>query len=260
MKGRIFLIAIAFLLLFFNSIAFSAPDVPPKPIQFRYVYDYAGLMSQNDIEEIERVGKALDDATKAQIIVVTVDTIGDYPIEEYSLALFRNWGIGDKEKNNGVLFLVVKDRLLKGQAGKVRIGVGYGLEGAIPDSVAGRILDDFVLTSWAKGEYSKGIYAGYMAVASRVAKEYNIDLQGLDVSEYSVNTSSNDSSISWEDIAAVIILILIFIIFGRGGRNIRRNWWGPGSFGSGGFGDFRGGSFGGGGFGGGSAGGGGASR
>lgn len=92
-----------------------------------------------------------------------------------------------------------------------------------------------------------------MAIASRVAKEYNIDLQGLDASKYSVNTSSNDSGISWEDIAVVIILILIFIIFGRGGRNIRRDWWGPGSFGSGGFGGFRGGGFGGGGFGGGEA-------
>ncbi|MDE4542307.1 TPM domain-containing protein [Thermoanaerobacterium sp. R66] len=259
-----------FLLIFFPILIFGqifAATIPPKPSQYDYVYDYAKLMSQNDIDTIRNIGKEIENLTGAQIIVVTVDDIGDYQISDYALNLFRNWGIGQKDKNNGVLLLVDKKRLLEGLSGKVFISVGYGLEGAIPDSVAGRILDDYVLPKWNDKDYSGGIVEGYKAIATLVAKEYNVDLKNVDQSQY---TQQNDSSSKKaEGIISVIALIILLIIF----SNIRGWWWrGPGGFGPGGFGGFGGfgtggggfgggfGSGGGGSFGGGSTGGGGAGR
>ncbi|NLL18707.1 MAG: TPM domain-containing protein, partial [Clostridia bacterium] len=88
---------------------------------------------------MEGVALALKKASGADLVVVTVENLGGYTIEEYALELFRRWGLGDKEKNNGVLLLVNKENVLTGQSGRVRIEVGYGLEGAIPDGKAGRI-------------------------------------------------------------------------------------------------------------------------
>ncbi|MFU0783045.1 uncharacterized protein EDC21_11649 [Thermohydrogenium kirishiense] len=261
--GKVFLLSILFLLIFTEIFAAS---IPPKPLQYDYVYDYAKLMNQSDIETIRSIGKEIEDLSGAQIIVVTVDDIGNYQISDYALNLFRSWGIGQKDKNNGVLLLVDKKRLLKGLSGKVFISVGYGLEGAIPDSVAGRVLDDYVLPKWDNKDYSGGIVDGYKAIASLVAKEYNIDLKNVDTNEYpQPNTDNNDKV---KGIISVVIFIILILIF----SSFRRNWWwggGPGGFGGGfgGFGGSGGSGFGGGGFGGsggsfggGSTGGGGAGR
>ena len=89
---------------------------------------------------MQKIAKAIDDRTKAQVVVVTVNDLSRMEIEEYALNLFRNWGIGDREKNNGVLILVNKESLIANQRGRIRIEVGYGLEGAITDGKAGAIL------------------------------------------------------------------------------------------------------------------------
>jgi uncharacterized protein len=85
---------------------------------------------------IVSIGRELYDKTGSEAAVVVIDTTGDESIEEYANGLFREWGIGNKQKNNGVLLLVaVKDR-------KMRIEVGYGLEGILPDGKTGRIRDE----------------------------------------------------------------------------------------------------------------------
>ncbi len=254
------------------AVSYTAPSIPPKPETIGYVYDYAGIIDDADESEMRSLGKSIDDASGAQIVVVTVDDTGDYPIEDYALDLFRQWGIGNKEKNNGVLLVVNKKNMMQDISGRVRIQVGYGLEGAIPDSVAGRILDDYVLPRWDEDDYSEGITDGYMAIAKQVADEYDLDIEGLK-SMPSVSNEPSENRIDYGTILLIIILILAFFPFGggRGRRAVRRNiWWGgfggfgpgPGGFGGGGFGGGfgGGGSSGGGGFGGGSSGGGGASR
>ncbi|MBZ4665333.1 TPM domain-containing protein [Mahella sp.] len=271
---RIWACFLAFMLI--SVVVSAAPPIPPKPSEFAYVYDYAALVDAEDEQRINESGAAIDNASNAQIVVVTVDNTGDYPIEDYALELLRDWGIGDKEKNNGVLLLVDKQRLMDNHSGKVRIEVGYGLEGAIPDSVAGRILDEYVLPQWDQKAYSEGITEGYMAIATRVAEEYNIDLSGTDgYTPISVDTDPEEgdsSETSWGSVIFILIVMafIFFNIRSGGGRRGRYNRWGGppfggfgGSFGgSSGGGGFGGGGFGGGGggFGGGSSGGGGASR
>lgn len=156
----------------FSSLASAAPQVPPKPTSGSiYVQDYANLLSSQTKATINSVSRDLDSKTKAQVVVVTVPSLNGQPIEDYSLELLRTWGIGDKEKNNGVLILVaLNDR-------QSRIEVGYGLEGALPDGLTGRIQDQAMIPSFSSGNYDQGILQGYASVANIVAKEYNVKLE-----------------------------------------------------------------------------------
>jgi uncharacterized protein len=212
------------------------------------------------------LARALDRATGAQLVVVTVESLGGTSIEESALKLFRTWGIGQKDKNNGVLLLVNKENLLAGRPGRVRIEVGYGLEGAIPDGLAGRILDEEVLPAWEKGEYSEGIYRGFLALAGAIAQEYGLDLsRHPEMEPLSSYAASATNGGDWGEIIAVLAFLVFFGSLAWLGFR-RRHFRGPGGpfwgwpGGFGGFGGFGGGGFGGGGFGGGSSGGGGASR
>ena len=139
---KIMLLLIA--ILFLNFVLFSgiikAEPIPSKPDSNVYVFDYANLINESDEQEMKKIAKALDDKTKAQIAVVTVNDLSGIAIEDYSLRILRDWGLGDKEKNNGLLILINKENLIAGRSGRIRIEVGYGLEGAINDGKAGAIL------------------------------------------------------------------------------------------------------------------------
>lgn len=269
MRKNSLLIAIL-LVLSLTGGALAAPPVPPAPNPARPVNDFAGMLEPDHISRMEGVALALKKASGADLVAVTVDNLGGYTIEEYALELFRTWGLGDKEQHNGVLLLVNKENVLADRSGRVRIEVGYGLEGAIPDGKAGRILDEYVLPAWAKGSFSEGIYHGYMALAAAIAEEYDIDLsRAEELAGLSDYQTAPEDELSLGTI--IVILIIILIIAGLQSQQTRRrpprrrsfydddHWGGPfisgGGFGRGGFG---GGGFGG--FGGGSSGGGGASR
>jgi len=275
-NGRVkikFITMLVVLIATFSIIVQAAPKVPAPPEPARSVNDFAGLLGPTAEQELEAIGHEIWKQTGADVVIVTVPSLDGFSIEEYALTLFRSWGLGDKEKNNGVLFLVDKERLLGGQPGKVRIEVGYGLEGAIPDGKAGRILDELVLPPWEQGEYETGIKAGYQALVAAVAAEYEVELEDnprlVQVKEYAMTDSSSAKVYS---LLPVIFLFLIILaaLFSR--RFRRLAWWGTvlnrhprrpqGPFDDffGGSGGFGGGGFGRGGFGGGSSGGGGASR
>lgn len=269
--------------LMFVSFALAKAQIPKKPAENIYVFDYADLIDSSDEDEMRALAKEIEDKSKAEIVVVTVESLGSYTIEEYANELFNSWGIGDKELNNGVLILVNKENLLSGKRGRIRIEVGYGLEGAIPDGKAGRILDEYAIPAFENKEYSKGIRDTFLAVASEVAKEYGLKIEGLsgygvsddftqnDNSSTTVHVKQEEKDISGFGVFIVVFLIIIFSLINR--RRKRTYWWGQdpwdrdndhhhfGGFGGfGGFGRGGGGSGGFGGFGGGSSGGGGASR
>ena len=177
-------------------------------------------------------------------------------VEDYSLQLGRAWGIGNQEKNSGVLMLVaVNDR-------KSRIEVGYGLEGALPDGKTGRIQDDYMLPYFKDGDYSSGVKNGFDAVIAEVCEEYNIEVpDGVSPAESKAESSAA------ETIMTIIVLMAVFgIAFiprfrGPRGPHSGGRYYRGGGFYGGGFGGGSGGSSGGG-FsgGGGSFGGGGSSR
>ena len=160
-----------FSLILLISLLFLSPTclAMEKPTERFYVNDFADVLSDETEQYIFDESVKLKNATSAQIVVVTVPNLEGKSVEEYSTELFRSYGIGDKEKNNGVLLLVsVGDR-------KLRIEVGYGLEGALPDAKAGRIRDNYLTPYLKDDKWDEGILNGYKAIFQVVAEEYNYD-------------------------------------------------------------------------------------
>jgi uncharacterized protein len=215
-----------------------------------HVSDFAGVMSASDRSATERLLTELEQKTGAQVAVVSLKTLDGGQIGDFSTRLFENWGknrgIGQKGKDNGVLLLGATG---EGRGNRLRIEVGYGLEGVIPDAAAGRILDTYVLPGWNQGQYGTALAGGAVAIAQRIAADKGITLSGMPTSIQRTPAKRGFPLMN-------LILLLIFIPFA-----IRHPWIllmllssGGGSRGGG----FGGGGFGG--FGGGMSGGGGASR
>ncbi|ADQ03636.1 protein of unknown function DUF477 [Caldicellulosiruptor owensensis OL] len=202
--SAVFIIAVSSFLI--TSFTFSEVQVPKKPGENIYVFDYANLIDSSDEEEMRALAREIEDKSKAEIIVVTVETLGSYTIEEYANKLFKSWGIGDKKLDNGVLILVNRENLLSGKKGRIRIEVGYGLEGAIPDGKAGRILDEYALPAFENKEYSKGIKDTFFVVAGEVAKEYGVEINSIEGFKNYESEHSNDKS---NAVMTVFVAILI---------------------------------------------------
>ena len=242
------------LLMSLAPIVNAAPAIP-EPRGDIYVQDFENLLSREQTNELNRLGRALEDRTKAQIGVLTVTTLDGYSVEEYALQALRKYGLGDKKLNNGVLLLLSME---DGEPGNrpLRIEVGYGLEGALPDGKVGRILDNVTIPYLVNNQPGEAIVETYKTLYNEVAKEYGVQdqltPQNITVPQNADN-QKGDLPIGW--IILIVVFLAVDFIFFRGtltffllsmlGRG--------GGRGGGGGGGFRGG-------GGGSSGGGGASR
>jgi murein DD-endopeptidase MepM/ murein hydrolase activator NlpD len=122
----------------------------PDPIGF--INDFANIIDKEYEDKLITLIEDLENKTSAEIAVVTVDSLAGVTIDEYSYELFNKWGIGKKNKNNGVLLLIAVNEK------SVRIEVGLGLEGIITDYIAGKILDDLVIPKFKEGNFNQGIY------------------------------------------------------------------------------------------------------
>ena len=212
-----------------------------------YVNDFANVLNDETKNYITAQGRTLAEKSKAQVVVLTVKNLEGKTIEDYAINVFREWGIGDKDKNNGVLLLLsIEDR-------KVKIEVGYGLEGAINDGKAGRILDQYGVPYFKNSDWNMGVYKVYSSLIEEVYKEYS-----LEVPKEIENVTKSDPDKSDKEyimLSAIILCVLLIIIFSKKGGGTPFIG-GGGPFVSGGF----IGKNSSGGFGGGSSGGGGASR
>lgn len=237
-----------------------AQDIPTKPNPPRLVNDFANALSADQRAALERKLVAYDDSTSSQIALVIVPSVQPYDISEYAFKLGREWGVGKQGKNNGIVLLwAPQDR-------KVFIATGYGMEGAIPDAIAKRIVSDVILPQFRNQQYYQGLDQGIDTIIKYASGEYKADPS---------DRNSNEEAPSGLVIFIVIFIVIIIIISrskggrGGGGRGYRSGrgggpifWpyttysgggsysgnWGGGS--GGGFGGFGGGSFGGGGAGG----------
>ncbi len=154
----------------------------PKPVG--YVNDFAGVLDEGSKSRMTMLIAALKEKTGAEIAVVTVETTEPRAFEEYSVELASEWGIGKAGEDTGVLILLaMKER-------KVRIEVGYGLEGVIPDGLAGEIRDKSILPDLRSGNYGSGLLKGVQAVSGIIAKEYDVDLGSYNTNEARKYTSS----------------------------------------------------------------------
>lgn len=243
-------------------------DIPDPPDPPRLVNDLAGVLNPSDAETLERKLVAFNDSTSTQIAVAIVPTLNGYDKMDFTYRLAEKWGVGQKGKNNGVM-IMVKPKTAS-ERGEAFIATGYGLEGALPDAVCKRIVENDMIPYFKSGDYYGGINAAAGTIMSLVKGEYTADqyLKGSKSSPYAM-------IIPIIILAAVFFLIrssrarsysigknipfwTAFWLLGSMGRGSHSGSWTDFSSGRGGFGGFGGGGGGFGGFGGGSFGGGGA--
>jgi uncharacterized protein len=190
--------AVIFIVVFAASFAIAA-DIPYLTGR---VTDNAQIISPEARKSITERLKAHEELTTNQIAVLTVQTLGGQSIEEYAVAVFKEWKLGQKGKDNGILLIVApKDR-------RMRIEVGYGLEGIMPDSVAGSIIRNVLTPSFKAGDYAGGIDAGVQAIISV--------LEGGKVPEGESGTGKKSSGLNMEtpDMSLAERILIGAFVFG----------------------------------------------
>ena len=261
MKKRILKFAAILVLVVIALCGCSDESGYPKATERFFVNDFADVLESSDEDTMYNMAVSLNNSTTAQVVVVTVESLDGKEPYEYALELGREWGVGTEENNNGIVILLSEgDR-------EIYIAVGYGLEGALPDSKTGRIIDLYGLEYLRRDDFSKGITAIQNAVVNEVYLEYGMEPQDGYIAIDRIGDSQTASEDAGEVIVSwVIMLVIVMIVLMLSGRRRRGFFWfgGPpfmgGGFGSGrgsgGFGGFSGGGFrgGGGSFGGGGAG------
>ncbi|MCG3205626.1 MAG: hypothetical protein KCHDKBKB_02348 [Elusimicrobia bacterium] len=224
--------------------------LPERPRS--YVTDQANIIDVNKRTQLESLLNRFETLSSVQIAVVTVYSLDGSDINEYANRLFKQWGIGHKGKDNGVLFLIAPNER------KTRIEVGYGLEAILPDGLTGRILDEQVLPHFRAGDSSAGILSGTQEICRVIASKSNLDIS--QIGELQTKSTENSATSFIDGDLLYFILFVIVVLIMTQSRRGRRGPGGFGGYGGGGFGGFGGGGGGFGGFGGGFSGGGGASR
>lgn len=262
-KSGNILTAILFAALFIFTGVFQLSakesDFPPKPNPPRLVNDFAQMMTPTQQDNLEQELEGIARNTSTQITIITVNSIGDYETSQYVTELGNRWGIGQKGKDNGVIIFAAKNDH------KINISPGYGLEGALPDIICGRIIRNEMAPAFKEGNYFLGFESAATAVIQATKGEYKADKKAPP-------STFNLGGL----IGLVVIIVVILLLIRKGGGGGGGNYMsrdggsfltgallgsllggmgrgrggfggGGGGFGGGGFGGFGGGSFGGGG-------------
>jgi len=229
------------LLLFISWLpAQKLPDVTGQ-----YVNDYVGWLSQQEINNLNKMLRVYEDSTSNQFLVAIFPDAQGYAVEEFSIRLAEKWRAGKKGRDNGLLMAIFREERA------IRIEVGYGLEDVIPDAIAFQIAQSLIPSYFKENNYYQGIYQGLRALIEAAAGKY----QG-------VPGDQSEGDYNW---MPLIIIVILLILFARGRKysgGSSGGWRNSGPFfggfgggfggssrSGGGFGGFRGGggSFGGGG-------------
>jgi uncharacterized protein len=238
------LVGLTFGLLQAQNSRFPSPKAGDYPVN-----DFADIIPPQDEQLINRFLSAYADSTSTQIVVVSIDSLGDEDPNLYAAELGQAWGVGSKKADNGLIFLIApNDR-------KVAIQNGYGLEEYLTDARTKLIIENYILPSFREGDYPGGIKSGLNQIV--------LVLQGKFEGQPPAQKNKK-----WTRFLPFGLILLFFILSmrnrnngGRGGYRGGGGIWlggmpmgGGGGFSGGGFsGGFGGGGFGGGGFGGGGA-------
>ena len=191
---------IKYLILVLLSITFiSNVKAIVQPTNNFYINDYANILSSEIEEYILKKSVQLDDSDGTQIVVVTVPNLEGMSLEDYATKLFRNFGIGDKEKNNGLLLLLALEER------QFRVEVGYGLEGILPDGKTGRFQDEYIIPYLKDNKWDEGIKNGYDAFYKEIVTLNNLDIEYNEPIEDVI-----DSDLS-ETILPILFPFIIFI-------------------------------------------------
>jgi uncharacterized protein len=213
----IILSILIFLLSFFILSCSKQEDISKNlfvsdlPDYKGFVNDYTNTLSPDWLKKTDQLVKSVEADTTCEIAVAVIKSLNGAPIEEYTVKLFEKWGIGKKDKDNGALLLVaIADR-------KLRIEVGYGLEGVVTDVEAKSIIDNVIVPRFKLNDYNTGIYNGVAAIANIIYKEQGenrdvIETAAAEIKEPFMETGYGILLVLLLSFLPWIIIGLIFLI------------------------------------------------
>ena len=242
------LLGLLLVLIFGSGLQAQLPSPSNPP---RLVNDYTGTLSASQINTLEHKLVAYNDSTSTQILVLLVDDLQGYSIEQYATEIGHSWGVGQKDKGNGVVILVKPKK--GSERGEVNISTGYGMEQYVTDATGKIIIEKEMIPAFKEGDYYTGIDNAVNVIMGLCSGKFTQD-------EY----NDGEGIPGWLTLLFIIAVIIVFIKFSSGsGQNYSgggsRTIWipmgggygggfgGGGGFSGGGFGGFGGGGFGGGG-------------
>lgn len=182
-----------FSILFSISVLYAQPKVPQLE---HWANDLTNTLSSSELYTLDANLKTYQDSTSNQIVFLMIPTLDNYPLEYYSMDVAEKNKIGTKKHDNGALFLVVRNDK------KMRIEVGYGLEGVLPDALCSSIVRNVVAPHFRKDEYYAGITDGLSAMISAIAGEYKADK----------NVSNNDRDKGFSGMGTLMFIIFVIIM------------------------------------------------
>ena len=190
-------------LLVFTWLVSSAQNIPAPPNPPKLVNDFAHVMTADQVQELESKLVAYDDSTSIQIAVITIQTTGDYAIDDYALKFLREWKVGNKKTNNGLVVLAsIQDH-------KVFIATGYGMEGVLPDITSKQIIEDEIVPNFRQQNYFRGFDLATNAIIKASRGEYKAP-EGYEKRKQRGPGGGNVLGI-------IIFFIVIFILISRSG-------------------------------------------
>lgn len=228
---KISIMLLSIILIVTNISSISAASKEYSPTAEFFINDFANVLSQQVKQEIYSIGRNVEAKTTAQLVVVTVPNMNGLDIESYANTLFNKWGIGTKDKDNGVLLLLSKDDK------KIRIEVGYGLEGALNDAKVGRILDKYAINPLKQDNYDTAILTTVRQIQGEIYNEYNIDNKVENPNYVPDNMNIQiDAKYIWIGIGIFVFLVIItkgkilevlfwILMLSNRRRFWRRLWW-----------------------------------
>lgn len=196
-------IGILLCMLLITGLLF-AQNFPAKPNPPRLVNDYTQLLTPDQRSHLEEILVAYDDSTSIQIAVVIVPSLNGSNVDDYAIELARQWGVGNKKTNNGVLVLMSMDPKKR----EVFIAPGYGLEGALPDITCKQIIESEMIPAFKEGNYYRGLAQGTGAIIEASRGEYKAP------AGYRNRGGGSDGGTIF---FLIILMVIIFIIIGRKG-------------------------------------------
>lgn len=163
-------------------VAVSALNLP-EPAEKLYVNDFADIFGEENEEYIFANSYELNRRTGAQLVVVSVNSLEDLSIEEYSYELASKWGIGERGKDTGCMILIAPNER------KIRVEVGYGLEGRLNDGKVGQYIREYATPFLKKNNFNSGIINLYNAILPQIYEEFGLEVPDNVVSPQAVKTA-----------------------------------------------------------------------
>ncbi|MHD0396380.1 TPM domain-containing protein [Staphylococcus simulans] len=198
-----------------NSTVYASTNAPLPELDRSHLYiqDHAQLLSDGEIQEMNQLGQRLERETGIEMLMVTMDSV-DEPKRDYALRLLREYGVGKKDVNNGIVIFLNLDKAHDGSDRGVEIQIGYGLEGYFNDAKVGHIIDSNGLSEFKKGEYDQGLKKLYKAMYSySLSSGYYVKDQVWPMSWIStvVNDLKTIHYKDWDAIESYIFPVFLFI-------------------------------------------------